>query len=266
MIATLLAFLGTKVGKYAVVIVVLLLTAGVVTAHFHAKWKAEGEAQVKVQDAEKQKTDLLAANEKTKQDLASQQKNLDDAKAQAQQATALATQYAGMAKTLADALVGLQSQRASGQAAVASVPDSGLASDIQQRINARQPTDHTPGFTVTELRLIDDAVTDYPLVLKENTNMTGQLTELRNEIDALNKRIGADEAGSGALIAQRDTALAAFNRVMASYTEIYNEFPRSRSLGQKVCHVASLGLACKPKHMKFPAPAELSKAATGNSK
>jgi hypothetical protein len=255
----LLTFLGTRVGKYCLLAMIVLIAAGATVAHYHAKWKTEGEQKIIQQNLEAQAKELKADNEKTKEALAHAQEDVNTAVAQQKQAMDLAARSQVVLDGLNKTLSQLEAQRRADKNSVAAVPDSGLAADIQTKLHVRPAGDNTPGFSTAEMRVLDSIVTDYPNLLDENKNLSSQVAEIKNKLDALSSRITADEKEASALTIQRDTAVRQANTALDFYSKLYNAYPRNRSIFAKACHVVTLGLGCKPKKFSLPTPLEVSK-------
>lgn len=253
----LLGFLGTKVGRYCILAVLVLITAVAVIAHYRARAIQLGEDNQKAQDLEQQKTSLLQDNANAKDQLAHAQSDAVAAGLQTKQAMDLATRAQVVIDGLSSQMGTLQQLRAQQDAAIVKIPDSDLARDIQTKLGIRHTGDSTPGFTPLEMRAIDGAVTDSANLQKQNDALQQKTDEMFQKQTALAGEIDGAQKQVTAISAQRDIAVGQWNAAMAAYTEAYNEFPRNRSLGQKMCRVATFGLACKPKKLKLPAPEDL---------
>lgn len=258
--SVLLAFLGTKAGRYTVAILVIVIATVAVIAHYRARAIQLGEDKQKAAELEQQKTSLLKDNEAAKEKLEHAEQDAVAAGEQTKQAMDLASRAQGVIDGLSNQVGQLQSLRAQQDAAIARIPDSDLTLDIQRKLGVRRPGDTTPGFTALELRTIDTAVTDGANVSQQNIALKQQITELSAKAGDLGIAIDGMQKQVTAISAERDVAIDRWNATMKAYSEAYDEFPRTRSLGEKVCHVVTFGLGCKQKLFKLPSPAELAKA------
>jgi hypothetical protein len=253
----LLGFLGTKIGRYCILAVVILITATAVIAHYRARAIQLGEDNQKAQDLEQQKTALLKDNLNAKDQLAHAQGDAIAAGMQTKQAMDLASRAQVVIDGLSSQMGALQKLRAQQDAAIVKIPDSDLARDIQIKLGVRNPGDSTPGFTPLEMRVIDGAVTDSANLQKQNDALQQKTDEMFQKQTALAGAIDGAQKQIQAVTAERDIAIIRWNAAMVAYEEAYNEFPRNRSLGQKVCRVLTFSLACKPKKLKLPAQEDL---------
>jgi uncharacterized protein involved in exopolysaccharide biosynthesis len=171
----------------------------------------------------------------------------------------LANRATAVIEGLSDRISALENQRLLQTAALARIPDSGVAGDIQVKLGKRKAGDLTPGFTIEELRAIDGIVTDYPTLAQENTTLAQKQAAMQDKLDALAKKIDADEATLTAVTKERDLATKQWTLTLAAYKQAYDEFPRKRGFGVKVCRVITFGLGCKTQVFKLPSPVEFAK-------
>lgn len=253
----LLAFLGTKTGKYCLVAMIVMIAAIGVAAHYHAKWQQAGVDKQKSQDLEQQKDTLLKENVDAKDQLARAQEDVITAGTQTKQAMDLASRAQTVIDGLSNQVGALQKLRAQQDAAISRIPDSDLLQDIRGKLAIRKPGDLTPGFTPLELRALDGAVTDSVNIQEQNDTLQKKTDEMTTKLTALSGAIDGAQRQVQALTTERDIAVTRWNAAMVAYTEAYNEFPRNRGVGAKLCRVVTFGFVCKPKSLKLPAPEDL---------
>lgn len=253
----LLGFLGTKIGRYCILAVVILITATAVIAHYRARAIQQGEDNQKAADLEQQKTALLKENADAKDQLSHAQGDVIAAGIQTKQAMDLASRAQVVIDGLSSQMGALQKLRNQQDAAIVKIPDSDLARDIQIKLGVRNAGDFTPGFTPLEMRAIDGAVTDSANIQKQNDLLQQKTDQMGQKLAALEGAIDGAQKQVAAITTERDIAVTRWNAAMVAYQEMYNEFPRNRSLGQKLCRVVTFGVACRPKNLKLPAPEDL---------
>jgi len=136
-----------------------------------------------------------------------------------------------------DAQLGiLRNARVASRAAVDKLADADLGKDIHQKLG-NPPTD-VP-LTISELRRVDEVLTDYPIVVAQNT-------VLEKKIDALGQRVDALEH-------QRDAAVEAYNKLVPLYAKAYNATQKKHS---RFVKIITLGLV-RDRKLNLPDPVTL---------
>jgi hypothetical protein len=211
MITILTGLLASKWGKYALELVVVL---GLVFGAY--KWAesrgrsaqkdSDQQSQSKViEQSRKEASDAKDALVKVSTDAAI----AADARAQASQA-----QYA----VLAGVLSNQQARSQAGTAQVGKLPDTELHADVVTKLAVRTPGDLTAGYLPKEERLIDDAVTQYPIFKEENATLTSEVSTKDAEAKA-----ERDVADARLLTINTNVAYTAL--LEKDYKTLYNQHP-----------------------------------------
>jgi len=172
---------------------------------------------------------------------------LQSLQADAQAAHAEAAAQRKRADELSVALEQISRERAAARQQVSRVPDSGLKQDIVLKLALRPANDAAPDFYPAELRSIDDAVTQRPLVEQ-------QIAKLDQKVDALERAQAAQADELKAVAGQRDASMLAYNQLMGHYVKAYNAFPHKGNLFLKII---TFGIKGRAKHMDLPDPVTL---------
>jgi hypothetical protein len=194
--------------------------------------------------------DAAAALESSAKQLGIQQKEFQSryAALEAQRSIDAARSQALLISTnkLAAQIAAMESERVRDLATVESLPEPSLVPDLRRMLNV-EPASLSANLLPTELRAADSIVTEFPAVTAENRDLTASNQALTSRVASL-----AGEVNS--VTQERNMALDWGDDIFTQYRNCYNAFPRHRSILANICHVASLGLACKPKKLTLEPP------------
>lgn len=216
------------VRKAAELLLVLVAIAGALYA-LYRKGEDRGKASEAAAQVEASKAELQRVETTFQQELTAQSATVD------QQRALVASLLAQVSKASSQA----QAAAAAGTAAqqkLEAVPDSQIQQDLEAKLGGPLTS---PGI----LRLDDQIVTEVPSQKAQLDAVVAQVSGLQGEADAQQKEIGA-------VSAQRDAGITAYNALLPLYTQAYNAaVPRRR--------LARCLWICRSKPLKLPAPATL---------
>lgn len=171
--------------------------------------------------------------------LSQYQQTLQQSQAQIQAEAQQIASLSETARTLSQAVSTLSTQRTQVSQQVAALPASQVQSDLEGKLGG-------PLSNSDILRKDDQIVSDYPLVLQQNT-------DLQKSVDTQNTEIATQQTEIANVEKQRDSAIAFNNVVIADYTKAYNAAQKHHSLFIKII---TFGLV-HDRHMNLPAPTTL---------
>jgi hypothetical protein len=175
MIAVLTAVLGSKFGKY---FVELGVVGGLV---FGAYWYAvnHGKAVQKDEDNKVQAQELEKARQVGADAKDLLVKQAHDHELEADQR---AQEDRAKNAALVSVLQGLGVKEKEGKTQVSQLPDSELRSDIIHKLSVRAANDMTACYLPSEERVLDNAITQYPLCVQGKAVLTEQVTTKEHEV------------------------------------------------------------------------------------
>lgn len=242
-------FLLSPVGrKLAVLGSILIMAGGLFTAVYlrgHAAGKRAGIA-AQIEDDRRQ---MLAERELFRHQLANAQER-------ERQAAEQIRRYQSVAEEARRALAAVKAERSAAAEKTASLPDSALLQDVTGKLGLREKTDATPQLYARELRALDSALTDYPLLRRENELLQERTVALEGLAQGF-------EQQATAIAAQRDAWMAWASQVEVHYIRAYNALPKK---GNRFLRIITFGLAGKARKLPFPSPDELTAARPGGGK
>lgn len=234
-----LAFVTGPVGRYVVGgVLVIGLLAGI-RSHFIHQGQLEGKDSAQ--------TDIAATLEKQRaQDRTDLNAKIANADKQVEQAQRDRDASAVREQNAVAAVNKLVNQHNQEVAKIKGLSDSQLHDYITQTLKLRDPADRTPGYTPPEEREIANRVSDAPALKEQLSQQDGRITEIQNQMSAMQRQIDATNT--------KFTALATYTtEVERDYTMLYNE----RQKGSKLLRIVTFGLAGKPNKIAEPEPATL---------
>ncbi len=141
----------------------------------------------------------------------------------------------------------LSAQRQTVSMEVDRLADSALHGNIIRQLNLRPPKDlELPGYTPTEERAIAHCVGEYPICVKENENLKGQIAEVKGQVEDVKAKVDG-------LTAKNEALISYTRRLEGYYTALYNSLPRKKRSGKCLW----LWQCGHPKPLAVPAPLDL---------
>lgn len=191
---------------------------GIALWWYGARQRAQGRAEGQQQAGAEWSQELEKARAA---DRAETEKQLQRWESVYQEAQARAAAAESLGRELARAVASIQQQRTQAVHTVSALPDSGLRPYIIQTLGLRAVGDDTPGFIPSEERAIAKCVADQPLCAKQVETQREQIAKLEEGQAAQQDQIAA--------LNQKYDALADYStRLEATYTAIWNAWPRKR--------------------------------------
>ncbi len=183
-------------------------------------------------------------------------RQLADAEERERQATEQIRHYQSVAEDARRALAAVKAQRSAAAAKTASLPDSAVLPDLTTKLGLREKNDLSPQLYARELRALDSAVTDYPLLKRENELLQDRTLALEGTAQGF-------EQQALAIAGQRDAWITWANQVEIHYVRVYNALPKK---GNRFLRIITFGLAGKARRLTFPSPDELAATRPGGGK
>lgn len=240
------SFFLTPIGKKLAVLAGLLAIIGGVFTAVYLRGRTAGKREGAALQLEDDRRQMIGERKLIARQVAAAQER------ERQADEAVRHHKAAAAEALRE-LAAVRAQRKAVQAKVAELPDAALLTDVTDKLALREKNDSTPELYPRELRAVDAAITDYPLLQRENTILGERAGALEAIIRSLDQKATAIEI-------ERDAWKLWAGQVETHYVRVYNALPRK---GNRFLRIITFGLAGKARKLQFPSPNELVAAKPG---